>query len=61
VVNGDPLAEIKVLTETVRIALVIKDGCDRRRPRTTPSSEAGQDDAGDQINHRGPTQLPLRP
>jgi hypothetical protein len=26
VVDGDPLAEIKVLTETVRIALVIKDG-----------------------------------
>jgi imidazolonepropionase-like amidohydrolase len=26
VVNGDPLAEIKVLTESARIALVIKDG-----------------------------------
>jgi hypothetical protein len=26
VVDSDPLAEIKVLTESVRIALVIKDG-----------------------------------
>jgi imidazolonepropionase-like amidohydrolase len=26
VVDGDPLAEIKVLTEPARIALVIKDG-----------------------------------
>jgi imidazolonepropionase-like amidohydrolase len=25
-VDGDPLAEIKVLTESARIALVIKDG-----------------------------------
>jgi imidazolonepropionase-like amidohydrolase len=26
VVDGDPLAEIKVLTQLARIALVIKDG-----------------------------------
>jgi imidazolonepropionase-like amidohydrolase len=33
VVDGDPLAEIKMLTESARIALVIKDGCRPCRER----------------------------